>query len=515
MYDINLVCERFNTAVTKDHLFCEGKPQAIGTIIQVPHESSSILGSSRNSHRKRVCYDNTHSIQVAKRNRTKTKLPTCSDQQCPFKLRIILAPDNHWYLIECGKIHCSHTGHIFINPEHLHTPASLCSQEIHLFVTNLFVQQVTVSSIIGLVRSQFNLTLTPDQIRDIRDASFESRIEEALTINATSAERLIALLRSIPDMNFIYITHKIDSGFVTFKKSRNKKSEQIESSETSNDTAVAVDAIEVWRKDLGLYGGDSILVAVAWALDEEILEFEKYPEYVACDVTFGVNRNQRNLALCAVVDSNNHVSTFLRCLMPSKERRAYNWLFSVAFPFLLGSTLSKVSVLSMDNEVNMNQAYMSSVKAKIYGWSPFAKLRLDYFHMVCKPFMKAIVTDTNASVIKHVKAWIRTWFREIENEEEYIISKTKLLMYISSKSDIIGTHNDIIIQNILASISCQEDSCLHYHFKSATTLLFIGDSIIEACNGVLRKYVNANSTLANSSEIQTNLTRIKTHRKMW
>jgi hypothetical protein len=508
------VCERYTLAVTQEYEYLKHGYQAVGTIIQAAHESSSVKGASRSSHRKRVTNKNKEesmSNDMKKRYRTETKLPTCTEMQCPFSLKILLASDNRWYLAETGTVACSHRGHIFVNPQHLHSPAALCSQEVHLFVNSLIMNLVPVASIIGVVRDKFKLSLTGDQVRRIRDTALEARLEDAISINQTSAERLVEALKCVSDMNYIYVTHKIDSGFVTYKKSRKSNSVN-----TISEDAVGLDAVQSWRKDLGMDGGDSILVAIAWALDEEIQEFEKFPEYVACDITFGVNRNQRNLALAVVVDGNNRVSTCMRCLMPSKERRAYSWLFSVAFPFLLGSSnLKKVSVMAQDNETNLNQAFISSVRSKNCGWSPYSKLRLDAFHMVLKPWLKIIANESNESILKLLKCWILSWFRNVENQEEYSISRKQFDIYLSSSIEVIGIHNHLVISHILSAITCHEEYCLHFYFMSSSTLLFISDSIVEASNGVLRKHVTANSSLASSSEIQTNITRMKTQRKMW
>ena len=326
LHDIIFVCERYTIAVTKQYEYQEQGYQAIDTIIQAAHESSSVKGCSRSAKRKRFRNNDENTVTTnhsKTRFRTGTKLPTCTDMRCPFTIKLFLASDNNWYLAECGKNDCSHVGHVFVQPEHLHAPASLLSQEVHLFVNNMIMNQVPLASVIGVVKDKFNLSLTGDQVRRIRDISLEERMRDAISINKSSAERLIAALKSVKDMNYIYVTHKVDSGFVTVKKSR--KSSSINS---TSEEPVGVAAVETWRLDLGMDGGDNILVAVAWALDEEILEFEKFPEFVACDITFGVNRNQRNLALAVVIDGNKKVSTCMRCLMPSKERRAYSYSFS-------------------------------------------------------------------------------------------------------------------------------------------------------------------------------------------
>ena len=57
---------------------------------------------------------------------------------------------------------------------------------------------------------------------------------------------------------------------------------------------------------------------------------------MACDTTFGVTKEQRNLFLFAGIDSNNKVFIVFRCSIPSKEARAYNWAQRIAIRHLVG-----------------------------------------------------------------------------------------------------------------------------------------------------------------------------------
>ena len=119
---------------------------------------------------------------------------------------------------------------------------------------------------------------------------------------------------------------------------------------TEDEVGVSNTAMQNWRNDLGV--NQEFLVSIAWALDQEIEEYDKYPEYIDADVTFGLN--QRILGLLAVVDGDMKSSIVYRCLVPSKERRAYSWLFSCALPFLLGTRSRSCSVVAMDNESPIN-----------------------------------------------------------------------------------------------------------------------------------------------------------------
>lgn len=313
-HEFQLTCERFTLADVKGSVFEDGYFQASGTIIQRAHQTASVKGSSRSSNRKRLPGDS--------RNRSESKLPTPKEQLCPFTIKIFLSPDSLWYLSDGGTIECFHCGHVFINPSHRNAPSSILSTEVTLFISSLQDNLVPTSSIIGCVKDKFGLQINADQVRRLRKENIDKLALDAIeNRNLSSADRLIQTLKSIPDINLIYVTHKSNTGFVTFRKARKKRASESITDEDS--VGVTPSAMEIWRRDLSIDGTEQILVSIAWCLDEEKEEFNNYPEYIACDVTFGLNRNQRNVALLAVVDGEMKVSTVLRALMPSKQQSCF------------------------------------------------------------------------------------------------------------------------------------------------------------------------------------------------
>ena len=129
------------------------------------------------------------------------------------------------------------------------------------------------------------------------------------------------------DVNFIYILHGSESGFVTHKK----LSDNIVASEQTNHfVSVYGNAISAWREALRINDSDSILVAFAWCSNEEMRLARMFPEYWACDTTFGATKEQRNLFLFAGVDGENKTFPLLYCFMPSKLIRAYTWAIKFA-----------------------------------------------------------------------------------------------------------------------------------------------------------------------------------------
>jgi len=139
--------------------------------------------------------------------------------------------------------------------------------------------------------------------------------------------------------------------------------------------------MESWRQELMIHD-EKILVSFCWVMDDEVTEFSHFPEFLAVDVTFGTNRNSRNVCKVVGVDSSNKLCTYASCFMGSKQRRAYSWLFDSALPKLLGrSNASMTSVVCMDNEEMMNQALMGA-----NAWCS-VRLRLDFYHLFLRPWI--------------------------------------------------------------------------------------------------------------------------------
>ena len=60
-------------------------------------------------------------------------------------------------------------------------------------------------------------------------------------------------------------------------------------------TGIDVLDIESWRKKLLVGDKQQILVAIAWCHDDELRNIRMHPYFLAGDMTFSVNREQRNL----------------------------------------------------------------------------------------------------------------------------------------------------------------------------------------------------------------------------
>ena len=96
--------------------------------------------------------------------------------------------------------------------------------------------------------------------------------------------------------------------------------------------------------------------------------------------------------------------------------------------------------------------------------------------------------------------------------EGSILSKQYFDSYIAANSNIIGVGRIQKITKLINSVIVHQSQLLHLHFKDRCTFDFIGDSIVEAANGPLKKgpiSVGNNMEISNSGLTQVKATEAK------
>ena len=85
--------------------------------------------------------------------------------------------------------------------------------------------------------------------------------------------------------------------------------------------------------------GQKILVAVAWAREDEVQLFKKCPHVFMFDVTFNKNSKKRPLGVSLGIDGNMNSFSSFRIFMPSRCAWVHNWIFGHVMPALLSCNL--------------------------------------------------------------------------------------------------------------------------------------------------------------------------------
>ena len=124
--------------------------------------------------------------------------------------------------------------------------------------------------------------------RETQIASLNRKEADALSSlgkNASTAEKLIAAFDKRDDVNYLYVTYHPVNGLLVMSSANKKKLTQ---KVNWNDSELLQnDELEKIHQDNGLGSDGQLLLIFMWATAEEMRLARMFPEYCACDTTFG------------------------------------------------------------------------------------------------------------------------------------------------------------------------------------------------------------------------------------
>ena len=261
---------------------------------------------------------------------------------------------------------------------------------------------------------------------------------------------------------------------------------------------------------------NDVLVAFAWAHDDEIRNTEMFPELLGMDVTFGVNLERRELLLAGGIDGNKKAFTAFRCLIPSKQEQTYTWIINEAMSFLLTpKTLQFNSCISTDQEFSLNTSVNTSISSSKSSFK-HSRLRLDCYHFFRKVWNErihpcAIKSTQTKPILRTLDRWIMSWFKYIESSQEFDLSLKYFTKYLNSKTSIIGQFCVEQIIDLKTKMIGKKEYLFHHHFLTTTNFDFLGDSFIEALNQSIKRgpiSVNSRMDMSNSAFTQLKATTV-------
>ena len=370
---------KYKPSINKEKEFSDDMVQQKYTIIQPHHHSSSTKGSSRYANLKRAHTDSFNS--ETKFNRSSTKQCDCS-----FQISIMYDPNTSgWYLKSKQSKSLDnifHFNHVYIHPDHLDTSQSTLTPKVKESINVLINSGTPIPNILHIIKVQHGINLSYQTVYNMKIKQIDHIISNIPTRDPSGScvDKLLSLFENISNVSFVYVLHQYNSGFVTYRKQRNEsKSINITSNSAVSSENFCGNSARNWRQQLKLSHTNDILVAFAWCHDNEIRNTEMYPEFLGADITFGVNRQKRELLLVVGIVVNNKVFTAFRCFIPSKQEHPYTWIFNEAIPHLLTNDVLKYNqCISTDNELNLNTAVESSVVSNKQSFNN-TRLRLDCF----------------------------------------------------------------------------------------------------------------------------------------
>jgi hypothetical protein len=533
LWTIGLNCVRVLVTKAKKRTFKSNTVQQVNTYIQQMHSSPSVKGHSRSANKKRAHIDDSESnvttiASPKPSNKVTTNRSVCKNQCCSFNLIIFCSSlDQKWYLRHSGPNNVNYTT---VHQHHLpsyscHTAVSVTdlSEETKKYISECLHENIAATLICNLVRSRFNIVVTVQLIMRYRDYLMYQILEQCNTKPFGSpVEALTAQFSARDDVSFLYITHDYNTGYVTHRKSNsNSTSNTVTSSPMPRFVPVYQNEIKSWRHQLKVPNSEQILVAFAWCHDEEFRSVKMFPEFLAVDMTFGVNKQQRNLLLIAGIDGHNSVFTAFHCFMPSKQTCAYAWALQEAARHLL---TEKVLVHNRCFACDQEQALYLPIRQMITSTAYLSKShnRLDQFHLFKKEWKDKVVNKVNSNAAHQILQVLQKMLSAIF---DYIETPAELEAFWSQYNRYYSVNRPTLrsdpccesIESIVLSLKNNINYICHYKFKHVTTFGFVGDCIAEAANSGIKNgsiCVSTNMNLNTSGLTQLKIVENQTTKKL-
>ena len=197
---------------------------------------------------------------------------------------------------------------------------------------------------------------------------------------------LVSFFSHKDGVRFIYILHNIYSDVVTYKKNESNNYSDNTTGEDENCIHAYKDNVEKQMKILKVGDEEKLRIAYVYCQNEELRAAQMFSEFLGCDTTAGVTREQRKLFLFDDVDETNKLFIVFYCCMHSKEARVYHQALWVSMKKLVTEiTLSHNQLISTNEEISMYHPLISTIENAPCMY--ISKHRLGKYHILQKEQM--------------------------------------------------------------------------------------------------------------------------------
>jgi hypothetical protein len=225
---------------------------------------------------------------------------------------------------------------------------------------------------------------------------------------------------------------------------------------------------------------DALFIAVAWIVKPAFRLFKLCPEVVWLDVTSHSNSKGFHLLTFSSRLSIGKQIVWMWIFIPNQQRFSFRWVFQVAIPNLVPKWLrDRVLFFMKDGDPQQRNEILFSMKKHFIN----ATEGTCGFHVMHMGWKKNVPTCTNllsptnmtkwTRIVSHIHEWVYSWMNpgNVEDKDEYLISKYLLEQFITSKSVLdIVEGNTFLIGRILKFLRCHvytwESLYLHYERKT-------------------------------------------------
>ena len=169
-----------------------------------------------------------------------------------------------------------------------------------------------------------------------------------------------------------------------------------------------------------------------------------HPEFCAADTTFGTNNEDKELFTLAFKDGNNKAFNGGRCFIPNAQKWVFNMMFKYCLPaFWEEEVCNNIRLLITDG---CTQEYLPFIlNIGFEKTFPKAVHGLCYYHLAIQGFKNNVqgnvpnigkYAESAEKVVKTIKNWVKTWFFEVEDREEYEHSRVKFDSWVREQENV-------------------------------------------------------------------------------
>ncbi|KAG7371399.1 MULE transposase domain containing protein [Nitzschia inconspicua] len=389
-------------------------------------------------HRQEASKSKEQSTQPLKN--TSAKRPLSRDQVCPFGLTIYMIREDsvvdagRWFLAkrqEKNRDNCArHSGHIQIAPDLLPKHVRTMSKEEKKLAKQCSQLRFTATSTAALLnlRNALGLAHTPEQVHYLLTQARVTELE--LAPSATNADKLVKSFSNRTDVCWAMMTFDPQAGVLLESTVKDRKN-QLKLDRNSEENA----RFRLLHNQNRLSSSQKLLLIFLFATVEEMRLLQMHPESISCDVTFGTENTKKQLFTLAACDGNNKAFNCGRAYIPNGQA----WVFWHCFRYCLKvfwgeSITNRVSLMCTDGCVQEYQAFINNTgDGETF---PNAVHTLCHFHTATLSFNNNVslppgtAPEAMQRAIDVVRWFVKSWFFEVENCEEYIHSRSSLIAWL-------------------------------------------------------------------------------------
>ena len=216
----------------------------------------------------------------------------------------------------------------------------------------------------------------------------------------------------------------------------------------------------------------------------------------SADVTCKTNAENRPLFKVQGIDGEGKIFTRMNVLLWDESREAFDWAFATAIPSILGDSASAGSVIISDGDGQEIIAIDDAIRSGIF---PNATRLRCFWHLVHQALARIFgLGQYDSDQMQVVRLWLNELAYNVETEEEFEISYTKLQQWIEVNMDTgalmprkKGTHVAVsrmeALRTFVRDVASLGDFWVKYKRMGVCTLGQITTAISEAANAAIKR----------------------------